>query len=329
MMTNLIVAINKIQDIFNTLKIQNSIKLPQIVMLGAQSSGKSSVLESIVHRPFLPRGSGIVTRCPLVLQLIDYKVNGMKYRDDENDSTKFQEWGEFLHMPDNKFTDFEEIRKEIERRTDELAGSNKGICHEPINLKIYSPNVVTLTLVDLPGITKIPVGDQPADIEAQIKKLIMQYIKNPNSIILSVSAANADLATSESIKYAKLVDPQGIRTLSVLTKLDLMDKGTNAYDMLAGKVIPVKLGTIGTINRSQQDINDLKSIDQQVVDEREFFDTYYKDIAHQNGVAYLSKLGVSIIWVFRICTNPKYPNPRTPSTCTNPKSPIRTKYHYE
>lgn len=109
-------------------------------------------MESIVHRPFLPRGTGIVTRCPLVLQLIECKVNGNKYDDD---STEFQEWGEFLHLPENKFTDFEEIRIEIERRTDELAGNNKGICDEPINLKIYSPHVVTLTLVDLPGITKV------------------------------------------------------------------------------------------------------------------------------------------------------------------------------
>lgn len=117
----------------------------------------------------------------------------------------------------------------------------------------------------------------------------MQYIKNPNSIILSVSAANADLATSEAIKYAKLVDPQGLRTLSVLTKLDIMDRGTDAYDMLAGKTIQVKLGIIGTINRSQQDINENKSIEQQLLDEKEFFENNYKDIAHQNGISYLSK----------------------------------------
>ncbi|KAL7048144.1 hypothetical protein ACKWTF_003237 [Chironomus riparius] len=249
-----------------------------------QSCGKSSVLESIVHRPFLPRGSGIVTRCPLVLQLIENKGNDAGY-DDEVAT----EWGEFLHLPKRKFTDFDDIRKEIERRTDELAGRNKGICHEPINLKIYSPNVVDLTLVDLPGITKVPVGDQPQDIEAQIKKLIMLYIKNTNSIILSVSAANSDLATSESIKYAKLVDPNGLRTLSVLTKLDLMDKGTDANEILSGKDIHIKLGIIGTVNRSQQDINDNKTINQQIEDEKEFFEKNYNDAAHQNGISYLSK----------------------------------------
>lgn len=71
----------------------------------------------------------------------------------------------------------------------------------------------------------MPVGDQPEDIENQIKALIGKYIVNPNSIILAVSAANADIATSESIKLARDVDPDGRRTLAVVTKLDLMDAG--------------------------------------------------------------------------------------------------------
>ena len=73
---------------------------------------------------------------------------------------------------------------------------------------------------------QVPVGDQPEDIEGQIKSLIAKYIVNPNSIILAVSAANADIATSESIKLARDVDPDGRRTLAVVTKLDLMDAGT-------------------------------------------------------------------------------------------------------
>lgn len=106
-----------------------------------------------------------------------------------------------------------------------MAGGNKGICPEPINLKIYSTKVVNLTLVDLPGITKVPVGDQPQDIEQQIKDLVVKYIANPNSIILAVVTANTDMATSESLKIAKDVDPDGRRTLAVVTKLDLMDAG--------------------------------------------------------------------------------------------------------
>lgn len=137
--------------------------------------------------------------------------------------------------------------RSAEAGTDRMAGSNKGICPEPINLKIYSTRVVNLTLIDLPGLTKVPVGDQPEDIEAQIKDLIVKYIENPNSIILAVTAANTDLATSESLKMTKDCDPDGRRTLAVVTKLDLMDAGTDAIDILCGRVIPVKLGIIGKL----------------------------------------------------------------------------------
>mgnify|MGYP001792960904 CR=1 FL=1 len=69
--------------------------------------------------------------------------------------------------------------------------------------------MLNLTLVDLPGLTKVPVGDQPADIEIQIKEMILGYISNPNCIILAVTAANTDIATSESLKLAKEVDLDG------------------------------------------------------------------------------------------------------------------------
>ena len=86
----------------------------------------------------------------------------------------------------------------------------KGIVPDPINLKIFSPKVVTLTLVDLPGITKVAVGDQPENIEEQIRDMCMQYISNPNCIILAVTPANTDIATSEALRMAKDVDPEGI-----------------------------------------------------------------------------------------------------------------------
>lgn len=135
-------------------------------------------------------------------------------------TAKLEEWGKFLHTKNKTFSDFEEIRKEIENETDRMAGSNKGICPEPINLKIYSTRVVNLTLIDLPGLTKVPVGDQPEDIETQIKELILKHIENPNSIILAVTAANTDLATSESLKLAKQVDPGKMMTAFIFLLLN-------------------------------------------------------------------------------------------------------------
>ncbi|XP_047738726.1 dynamin-1-like protein isoform X5 [Hyalella azteca] len=284
-MEALIPVINKLQDVFNTVGA-DAIQLPQIVVVGSQSSGKSSVLESLVGKSFLPRGVGIVTRRPLVLQLM-YTTN--EHKENRNQANiDLLEWAQFLHM-DKIFSDFDEVRAEIERETNRGAGANKGISPEPIRLKIYSNKVVNLTVVDLPGLTKVPVGDQPEDIEQQVHDLVLQYIGNPNSIILAVSSANTDMATAEALKMAKEVDPDGRRTLAVITKLDLMDAGTDAIDCLCGRVIPVKLGIIGVVNRSQQDIIDNKSIEDAMKDEAAFLQRKYPTLANRNGTPYLAK----------------------------------------
>lgn len=259
--------------------------MPQLAVVGSQSAGKSSVLENIVGRDFLPRGQGIVTRRPLVLQLIHTPLPPA-----DMPQPGFAEYGQFLHT-ERRFTDFAEIRKEIEAETFRVAGQNKGISKLPISLRIYSPNVLDLTLVDLPGLTKIPVGDQPTDIERQIRNLVLDYISKPNCVILAVSAANVDLANSDSLKLARSVDPQGRRTIGVLTKLDLMDAGTNAVDILTGRVYPLKLGFIGVVNRSQQDINSERSMADTLAGEVEYFKTHpaYRNIAHKQGTKYLSK----------------------------------------
>lgn len=136
-----------------------------------------------------------------------------------------EEWGEFLHLPGQRFYNFNDIREEIQRETDRLTGRNKGVSNKSINLKIFSPHVLNLTLVDLPGITKVPTGDQPEDVEEQIRSMCLEYISNPNAIILAVSAANQDLVNSEGLKLARSVDPEGNRTIGVLTKVDIMDHG--------------------------------------------------------------------------------------------------------
>lgn len=287
-MEQLIPVINKLQDVFNTIGT-DAIHLPQIVVIGSQSSGKSSVIEALVGRDFLPRGSGIVTRRPLILQLVYVPKDDNVHRTSAEGTLDIDEWAKFLHTKDKIFSDFTKVRKEIEGETDRMSGSNKGICPEPINLKIFSPKVVNLTVVDLPGITKVPVGDQPEDIEIQIRNLMFKYIANPNSIILAVHAANTDFATSEAVKLAREVDPDGRRTLAVITKIDLMDAGTDAVDVLLGRVIPVKLGIIGIVNRSQQDIINNKSIEDAIKDEALYLQRKYPSIATKNGSGFLAK----------------------------------------
>merc|ERR1719464_1859526 len=183
-----------------------------------------------------------------------------KGQDDEKESSSSSSadtWGEFLHSGSKKYFDFNEIRKEIDKETERVA-PNKAISYEPINLKIYSPTVLNLTLIDLPGMTKVAVANQPPDIERRIRKLLRSFISRPRCLILAVSAATSDLATSDAIQLAREVDPKGVRTLGVVTKIDLMDQGTNALKVLRGEVIPLQLGYVGVVNRSQKDINNRK-----------------------------------------------------------------------
>ncbi|XP_072510445.1 dynamin-1-like protein isoform X3 [Notamacropus eugenii] len=287
-MEALIPVINKLQDVFNTVGA-DIIQLPQIVVVGTQSSGKSSVLESLVGRDLLPRGTGVVTRRPLILQLVHVSAEDRGKTSGDENGIQAEEWGKFLHTKNKLYTDFDEIRQEIENETERISGNNKGVSPEPIHLKIFSPNVVNLTLVDLPGMTKVPVGDQPKDIELQIRELILRFISNPNSIILAVTAANTDMATSEALKISREVDPDGRRTLAVITKLDLMDAGTDAMDVLMGRVIPVKLGIIGVVNRSQLDINNKKSVSDSIRDEYAFLQKKYPSLANRNGTKYLAR----------------------------------------
>ncbi|GER36399.1 dynamin [Striga asiatica] len=279
---SVIPIVNKLQDIFAQLGSQSTIELPQVAVVGSQSSGKSSVLEALVGRDFLPRGNDICTRRPLVLQLVQRKR--------KNDSTD-EEWGEFLHLPGKKFFDFNDIRREIQAETEREAGGNKGVSDKQIRLKIFSPNVLDITLVDLPGLTKVPVGDQPSDIEARIRTMIMSYIKRPSCLILAVTPANSDLANSDALQMAGIADPDGYRTIGVITKLDIMDRGTDARNFLLGKVIPLRLGYVGVVNRSQEDILLNRSIKDALVAEEKFFRSrpVYSDLAERCGVPQLAK----------------------------------------
>ncbi|CCC66678.1 hypothetical protein NCAS_0A01180 [Naumovozyma castellii] len=323
---DLIPTVNKLQDVMYASGI-DTLDLPILAVVGSQSSGKSSIIETLVGRDFLPRGTGIVTRRPLVLQLnnlpkdssqanenigsdanpdpfssgstknnqledsLSFVEDGINGQTNNNQKHR-SEWGEFLHIPGRRFYDFNEIRREIENETARLAGKNKGISKLPINLKIFSPHVLNLTLVDLPGITKVPIGEQPPDIEKQIKNLILDYVATPNCLILAVSPANVDLVNSESLKLAREVDPLGKRTIGVITKLDLMDSGTNALDILSGKLYPLKFGFVGIVNRSQQDIQLNKSVQEALNNEEEYFKRHpiYRTISNKCGTRYLAKL---------------------------------------
>jgi len=211
------------------------------MVLGSQSSGKSSLLESIVGIDFLPRGDGLVTRRPLEMRLINVSIEQAP-----------SPYAVFEEIKNEKFTDFDVVRERIVFLTDKVAGLNKNIVNIPIIVTIYSSTCPDLTLVDLPGITRIPLHNsgQPENIEEITKNMALHYAKEPRTIIMAVVPANADLSTSDALKMAKEIDPQGKRTLGVLTKIDIMDRGTNAKRILMNQEVNLSMGYVGVKLRS-------------------------------------------------------------------------------
>ncbi|KAM5275605.1 interferon-induced GTP-binding protein Mx1 isoform 2-T4 [Hipposideros larvatus] len=247
-------------DSLRALGVEQDMALPAIAVIGDQSSGKSSVLEAL-SGVALPRGSGIVTRCPLVLKL-------RKVGDDDEWKGKVSYKDVELEIPDAS-----QVEKEIRKAQNAIAGEGMGISHELISLEISSPHVPDLTLIDLPGITRVPVGNQPADIGYQIKTLIRKYIFRQETINLVVVPSNVDIATTEALSMAQEVDPDGDRTIGILTKPDLVDKGTEdkVVDVVRNLVCHLKKGYMIVKCRGQQDIQDQLSLTDALHKEQDFF----------------------------------------------------------
>jgi len=179
-------------------------------------------------------------------------------------------------VSDKRYTDFDQVRAEIERQTELVAGSNKGIVNDPIVLTMYAPDAPDLSLVDLPGITRVPVkgSDHPEDIERLTREMTLHYIQDPRTIILAVLPANQDMSVSDALQLAKKVDPKGIRSIGVLTKIDIMDEGTDAGKMLRGEEVPLKYGYVGVKMRSQADIVHRKLVSDALGEEKAWFDNH-------------------------------------------------------
>lgn len=226
----------EIRNILQQVGQSNTLTLPSIVVIGSQSSGKSSVLEAIVGHEFLPKGQNMVTRRPIELTLI-------------NTPNAQTEYGEFPALGLGKITDFSQIQRTL---TDlNLAVPEKDcVSDDPIRLHIYSPHVPDLSLIDLPGYIQVAGRDQPPELKQKISDLCDKYIQAPN-IILAISAADVDLANSTALRASRRVDPRGERTIGVITKMDLVDP-ERGYSMLADKKYPLRLGYVGVVSRIPQ-----------------------------------------------------------------------------
>lgn len=232
-MLNLTKQMIEIRNILLNINGATELRLPSIVVIGSQSSGKSSVLECIVGQEFLPKGSNMVTRRPIELTLV-------------NDPSAAAETAEFPALKMYNMTDFQQVQKVLVD-LNLAVPHDEAVSSDPIQLTIKSPRVPDLSLVDLPGYIQVEAADQPMTLKSKIREVCDKYLEEPN-IILAISAADVDLANSSALRAARKADPRGERTIGIITKLDLVDPET-ARSMLTNKKYPLKMGYVGVVTK--------------------------------------------------------------------------------
>lgn len=169
-------------------------------------------------------------------------------------------YAKFVEIP-QKMTDFNKVREGIQKVTQKVCGNQKNIIDKPIVLDIFSSNCPNLTIIDLPGLTRIPIEGQDKNIHEVTTKMIEKYMLEPSTIILCVIPANQDITNDQVLHMARKIDKNGQRTIGCITKIDIMDRGTDARDLLMNKgEVVLKLGYVGIKNRSQADINEKKTV---------------------------------------------------------------------
>ena len=257
--------LDAIEQIRADLHAEN-IEVPGIVVAGAQSAGKSSLLESLSNIN-LPSGENITTRVPLILRL-------------ERDANVNDRYAIISDSPDlvntgQKIKNIDNLPNKIVEYTNKIAGSGGSVVDKPIHVKVVSNDGPSMTLIDLPGITHLSMNNEQGDIHEATVNLVKKYISNDQMIILCVIPSIDDFANSEAIKLAKEVDPAGKRTLGVVTKIDLCKADTKIADKLKGEGNNVKLelGFVAVRNRSPDDVIKGTSISKLREIEKNFFET--------------------------------------------------------
>lgn len=271
----LIQIADHIRDIF---KNSEFLDPPTLVVIGSQSSGKSITLNGLTGIDILPNGKSIVTRTPVHLRLIhtkDTKTITVEFFDAADSQKLISSFN-----VDAYTTPVEQlvpVREEIVRLTELYAGRSKNVVDVQINIRIKSPNVPNLSVLDLPGLTNIALVDQgqPENIKENIEKMLIKYIKNPRTIILSIIPSTIDVESDMGLGLIKQYDPEFKRTIGVLTKVDML-KDSNIEHYLSGQIsrnLQLAYGYFAVRNRSSDEAKTMSVKDGYILESKFFADT--------------------------------------------------------
>lgn len=262
--------------------IEQDIPIPQIAVMGDQSSGKSSVLEALSGIPF-PRGSGLVTRCVTQITMSEgpawcavVQAGGEKQVIDESQKDSI---GELIRV-----------------LTDKLCGKDTfGSADKIIEIQVTAPDAPNLTLIDLPGIVRNASDDICQNVDSMLEKFLQQ----PRTVVLAVIPCTVDIETVDILNRAKRVDPNGERTVGVFTMPDLINPGgeDQVLNVLHNKTHMLHHGYYMLKNRSQKELEegaDVRSVEVKFLETSNFFKNEAR-FGVNALVAALAKILVSLI----------------------------------